>query len=138
MASKEVVKSMLKLFCDLWEKKITPGMQDAYSNTLKGCTDEEIKKAGYQCMETCQYFPKPAEILCKIHITQTKKQYGAKFNQSSGYCQVCKKTGCMTMQDDEDNNIWKCRECYTGLTNEQIQQKFKDLYNILDDVKEMP
>ena len=138
MATKAIINEMLVTFSGVWDHKVTPDTIDAYYSVLRGCSDDKIRQAGYRCMEVCTYFPKPAEILGKIHLKETQEQYGAKFNQSSGYCQVCKKTGCMTMQDDEDNHLWKCRECYTGLTNEQIQQKFKDLYNILDDVKEMP
>ena len=130
---------MLKIFSGVWEKKITPEIIEAYSNTLKGYTDNEIRQAGYKCMELCTYFPKPAEIISHISKRKEKEQYGAKFNMYSGHCQVCGKNGCITMKDEGDNytgeqgdGLWKCRECYTGLTNEQINAKYQELFKIFD------
>ena len=85
-------------------------------------------------METCQYFPKPSQILGYVHTDKTSKQYNSKFNIYSGYCQVCKKSDCITVKD---NGSWQCRNCYTGLTDAQINEKYQEFYKILDKIGDM-
>lgn len=51
------------------------------------------------------------------------------FNVSYGVkCQMCGKVGVCTLDDE----VWKCRQCYSGLTDTEIESRFKKLYEILD------
>ena len=127
--AREIVIQMLKTFSGIWEKKITQELQKAFLQALKKYTDDEIRQAGYKCIDNCSFFPKPAQVISYIYKDKTEKQYNLKFNMYSGYCQVCKKTNCITMKD---NDLWKCRQCYTGFTEGQIEEKYNKLLKILD------
>jgi len=125
----------------IWDRKeISEQSKSAYIKALKPYTDDEIRQAGYKCIDNCSYFPKPAQILGYIYTDQASKQYGAKFNMYSRYCQVCKKTDCITMKDDGDDrtgekgdDLWKCRECYSGISSDEYQQR---MYNIIEMIEE--
>ena len=128
MAAKNIVKGMLNTFCGVWDKKIYDQIIEVYFHSLKPYDDYTVQQAGYKCMDKCQFFPKPIDIISNIHTQREEKNYEQKFEVYHGYCQVCGKSGVITIKDDETDGNWKCRGCYTGLTDIQIKERF-DKFN---------
>jgi len=129
---------MLKTFSGVWDKKLSTEIFAAYNQALDRYPEEEIRAAGYKCLESCKFFPKPSEVLEFIGVKQAERQHENKFNRQTGRCQVCGRTGVMTMKDEWDHyeqrprdGLWKCRECYSGMTEEQIKEKYRELMKIL-------
>jgi len=133
---------MLKTFSGVWDKKLSTEIFAAYNTALDRYPDEEIQAAGYKCLENCKFFPKPSEILEYIGVNEADKRHENRFNRQSGKCQVCGKGGVMAMKDEWDydlqiprDGLWKCRQCYTGMTDDEIRKRYKKLMDILKKIK---
>jgi ribosomal protein L37AE/L43A len=52
--------------------------------------------------------------------------------QQNMMCNQCHKKNVMCIKEPADTGIWQCRECYTGLTADQIKGKFEGLAEIME------
>lgn len=52
-------------------------------------------------------------------------------------CQKCS-TVSQCIKEPKDTGQWECQKCYSGLTKEQIQQRWKDIVHMLNDKEFMP
>ena len=126
MSSKEMLATMLKLFSTVWTKTITPDLTEAYSYALKKYSDDEIREAGYKCLEQCDHFPKPTEIISRI----PKKESPGSLLFDTCRCSKCHEVKWCIKEDDM--NGWECRECYSGLTAEEYKAKMRGIIKILE------
>ena len=120
---------MLTTFSGVWERKITDEIISAYYYVLKKYQESDVQEAGYQAMEKYKYFPKPSELVSFIAKKQEDTQYEANFAPDNSpvkiwpnvRCRMCGKIGMCIQEDD----TWQCRQCYTGLTNEEIADRWE-------------
>ena len=119
---------MLRLFSHLWTKSLTPELTEAYSHALKRYSDDEIREAGYKCLEECERFPKPSEIIGRIkgHVFKDQKPL---FNTCR--CSVCGESEKLCIKE-HDMEGWECRECYSGLSVDEYKDKLRDLVKLAE------
>ena len=59
MAGEIMIREMLRLFCATWSKPFTEDLFDAWYKALKKHTDEDVREAGFRCLDEREYMPKP-------------------------------------------------------------------------------
>lgn len=102
MTKKEII-SMLDLFSGVWEKSITDNMVSGYFQSLKNYPMRDVQKAGYKCMETLQYFPKPSEIIKLLKIDKYDEELRQRFT-----CPICKTHVSLLIEG-------RCKHCAANL-----------------------
>ncbi len=123
MATRIMVDDMLDSFCNLFGKIKTPGLVDAWMKALGRFRDAEIISAGHKAMEECQKMPTPQDVIQRMTVNQTVEE--SDFRITSAKCSRCGRFG---MAISEPQGVpYLCRECYSGMTNEQIAAKFREL-----------
>lgn len=88
------------------KRMITPTLIDAYYNALQGYTDNQIRQAGYLCMDELSYFPRIPEI--KERIKTGKDQKHNKELKERFTCPVCQNYVALMIEG-------KCPECFNGV-----------------------
>lgn len=118
---------MLETFsCTLTKKEITEGLLKAWNDALKPYTWNQIREAGYRCLGELKYFPKPAELIERI-----KRDPQDPFGDSDfiiidhGSCEECGASNVPCIKEPKDTGVWICRQCYTGLTGQEIAQRLR-------------
>jgi hypothetical protein len=115
-------------------------MIEAYYHALKGYHDEDIQEAGYKCLDNCEYFPKPVDISKQIREIQRNNPL---VNRDEDFiirydvrCRKCGHIG-LGIKEPKETGEWQCRECYTGLTTEQIKEKFRAIWKIFENKSDL-
>ena len=118
-----MIEGMLTLFCQIWAKSLTDDLIQAYTKALRNYTDLEVQKAGHACMDSLERFPKPIEIIQRI---ERREEESSRFRLETHKCSDC---GAVKLAIEEPIGCqhWQCRTCYTGLTNQQIAERFAQL-----------
>ena len=125
-----MIKGLLVIFCQIWGKTLTSEMEDGYYQPLKKYKDEDIKKAGYKCLDELTLFPKPADISKRIIVTQSNNG-GSDFESKHGVkCSLCGHIGLGISEPRGDP--WECRECYSGLSPEQHESKINEIISKIE------
>ena len=129
MATKTMIRDMLMHLSTVWTSRtITDDLVETYWMSLKRYSDEEIRKAGFNYLEQAQGkspFPKPGDIIARIH-----REDGS---QGSGYrlFDTAKCTGCghygNAIEEPKGSGDILCRECYSGLSQDQFKRKIHSL-----------
>lgn len=123
MATRIMVEDMVESFCGLFGKNMTPTVLDAWMKALGRYRDPEISKAGHRAMEECQRMPTPLDVISRISPGDQKEN--EKFVITSARCSRCSRFAlCIS---EPTGSPYLCRECYTGLTNDQIAERFRKL-----------
>ena len=116
---------MMTHFCTLHKRgKDQSVLVEAFFHALADYTDEEVREAGYRCLEKSQYFPKPAELI--KYIPAREKLRGRNdFVIKEGVRCEGKDCGRVTrcIQDPDFGEGYACRECYSGLTMAEYQAR---------------
>ena len=129
---------MMNLLSSVFSVTINQEMVDAYFQVLKPYPLDDVRKAVNHGLEKFTFMPRPAQIKSLIDQEHTQNKYENKFSKGNGYCQECGRTDVITMIDEEDNQ-YKCRHCYTGLSAEGITDRFRKFNEIMEkSIKSMP
>lgn len=115
-----MVESMITSFCELYGKKMNEKLLDAWVNALGRYRDQEIARAGQRAIEECSKFPTPIDVIQRI---QTNSERGNdEYQITSGKCAHCGRVRMVISIPVGADYL--CRECYTGMTNEQVSATF--------------
>jgi len=123
MATRPMVESMTTSFCELFGKKMSEQLVDAWVDALSRYRDGEVVKAGHRAMEECLRMPTPLDVIQRMPINQTVEE--SEFRITSAKCSKCGRYGLAI--SEPQGAPYLCRECYSGMTNEQIAAKFREL-----------
>lgn len=127
MATRSLIEDMTMSFCELFNRKMSDQLVDAWVEALKRYRDQDVTRAGHKAMEECSKFPTPLDVIQRIAIGDTLQNED--YFVSSGQCSLCGRYGMMI--SEPTGHPYRCRECYTGLTNAEIGAKFKELGELL-------
>jgi hypothetical protein len=72
--------------------------------------------------------PTPADLVARIPTKLAEKNEPVRI-EPGHQCRVCGKFKPSCIK--EPGIDWTCRECYTGLTNEEIRNRMRTLSNII-------
>jgi hypothetical protein len=100
---------------------------------LQNKNENDVIRAGHILLESWDKSkpPQPAEII-KLLPRGAENTYDDKdFIMGIGTCQECGHYG-KTIKEPKDTGIWQCRQCYTGLTDGQIRDRFRKLAEIME------
>lgn len=97
---------MLSHFGTVYTKEVTNELIDSFFTVLKPYTDEQVKKAGYKCLEELEYMPKPAQLINRIEKDTSKHDVALRKRFT---CPVCGYYSTMIIDG-------KCWFCYTGIS----------------------
>ena len=86
MASKQMVKDSLQHLSGVYGKQITSDIVDAYFEALRYYNDNDIMKAVSDCINECEWFPKPAEIRKRLPQDDNKHD---SFLRARFTCSMC-------------------------------------------------
>lgn len=123
MATRPVMESMITSFCELYGKRESKNLVDAWMEALSRYRDVEIIKAGHKAMEECQKMPTPLDLIQRMPVNIDLDN--GNFHIASAKCSKCGRYGMAI--SEPIGSEYQCRECYTGLSNEEIGQRFKAL-----------
>jgi len=125
---KMVIDGMLDHFSSIWPVKNLEEKKESYSLALQRYPMEKIREAGIRCLGANK-FPVPAEIIEKMSLTEyTKEDYRISYNMR---CRICNRIG-LGIEEPIGSKNWRCRRCYTGLTDAEIKGRFNDLFRMMD------
>jgi len=92
---------MLTLFGKNYDRKLTEiefgELSNIYDKALSRYTDEQVKEAGYKCMEELHYYPKPSHIIERITKTQPSQ---GKLLFDTCRCSKCHEVKWCIKEDD--------------------------------------
>ena len=134
MASKNLIQDMLTHLCTVWtSREITDDLIQTYYLSLKRFSDDEVREAGFKYIDQAEGkapFPKPGDISLRISNTNlpTNEDF---IIRSDVRCQTCGHIG-EGIQEPKGTSF-QCRECYTGLTPQEIKSRFTDLFRMMGD-----
>jgi len=97
---------MLGLFSQIWEnrKKLSETAVDAYIKTLGKYTEHDLKEAAYQCLDECEYFPRPSEVSKRVKAKRKNSAHNYDLNNRFK-CQKCKQPTSIVIE----GTCWECR-----------------------------
>ena len=137
MASREAVTLALKSFSlGIKKREISDELIDTYHQSFKNTDEDKFIKACHRCLDDCDYFPQIHAIRARISydtVTEDRDFYLAEKTR----CSNCGKV-TICIKEPKDSQFWECRECYSGLTNNEINKRFKGLGGIMRDKKYCP
>ena len=123
MATRVMVDDMITSFCELYGKLKKAETVDAWMEALKRYRDAEIASAGHKAMEECQKMPTPLDVIQRMPINQTVQNEDYHMAQAK-----CSRCGRYALAISEPvGSPYLCRECYTGLSNQEIGERFRKL-----------
>ena len=116
---------MITYFCGLWPSKTkNEELVEAYHRAFRAYTDKQISNAGDQAMQEMEFFPKPVDIIRRIPQEATDSSgtigYEVRKCQECGAVKHC-------IEDPIGCGEWQCRPCYTGLSDQEIADRFAKL-----------
>ena len=86
MAKKETVEAMLQRFAQIFPMKGTiEDLTDIYFKSFRRVPERALRNAAYDCIETCEFFPKPKDIFKFIKADDHDKELRNRFT-----CSICK------------------------------------------------
>ena len=133
MASREIVSGMITSFSQLYGRKLGTETEDLYFETLKPFSDKQVTRAAFDCMETCKFVPKPADIISAIHSNPVTRPLPKAKDFLIDFKKKCAECGHIGLAIQEPIGAdWQCRQCYTGYTSAEIAAKFNALFKIMD------
>ena len=124
------MEEILVFFSTVWPKKVTNELIEAYCIPLQRFADEEVRRAGHKLLES-EYFPKPHNFVTEINRNKPPDDgYISNFDIKSGRkCAICGRVRVCI--DEPKGSEYQCRECYTGMTSEEIEAKIKGIAALL-------
>jgi hypothetical protein len=134
MATKQVVKTMITSFCEVFGKRENDKLVNGWVEALHRYRDQQVILAGQKALEECLKMPTPMDVISRISVENN--QENTAYNIGHARCSKCNRVA--TCISEPVGAPYICRECYTGLTNQQISQRFKDLGKMMDDKKFIP
>jgi len=134
MATREMVKDLLISLNNMWnprksQKKIDL-ITDDYYRSLKEFSRKELADAYDKCIDDLEKFPYPKHIRERI-IHEEKDN--SKFTIEGGHrCGSCGETERLCIDEPKGSKSWRCRPCYTGMSDLEIKAKFGELLGVLE------
>lgn len=130
MATRPVVESMITSFCELYGKRENASLVNAWMEALSRYRDAEVMTAGHRAMEECQRMPTPTDLIQRIPVNQTFENVDYRITSAK-----CSRCGRYAMAISEPiGRPYLCRECYTGMSNQEIAAKFRALGELTNDI----
>ena len=134
MATRSLVEETVSLFSALFGRNKSEDLVNGWLQALKKYRDEDVTPAIHRAMDECQKMPTPTDIIQRMKINQTEES--AEYKIVSARCHKCKRIAlCIS---EPIGASYLCRECYSGLSNEQIGQRFADLGKMMSDREFLP
>lgn len=112
-------------------------MIESYHIILKGISDDYIYEAAKLCLSECEYFPKPKEILKRVPKKVNDDLEGVNFKIAERM--RCQNQGCLRVDMcikepvDDPASKYLCRDCYSGLTLQERNQRMRDILHMIKD-----
>ena len=73
MATSSAIRKALAVLQAVFARDITPELAEAYRIALADVSDDDLGVAVGRCLQTCMFFPVPAELRGAIHVDQAPK-----------------------------------------------------------------
>lgn len=127
---------------NIWPKSINDKMVEVYMPLFNGVSNDDIMEAAIAYTKgDNEYFPTPAKLKSCIPTKAYNDTGSQKFMLTSTKMR-CQVSGCLKVDIcikeplDDPSSIYKCRDCYSGMTFQQRNQKLKDILKMFDDKKQ--
>jgi hypothetical protein len=136
-----MIQSSLTYSSSVWPKRVTEELIDAFYQKLKAFTDDSVytafKKYHESDDDNDDKFPSPSRIKKLIPTGN----YFDELNNDKFHmvmkmrCQIpgCFKTDVCIREPNQEGVKYKCRDCYSGLTLEQRNQRMRDIMHMIRD-----
>ena len=144
MASKTFVDSLVDSFAGLDHEDFKSleqleEIRQTYYRELERYTDAEVGECSRDIYDQAEFFD-PGKVLHdikkrleEIHPEIDEGQYEETEKEAEIQFGVrCRRCGYSGACIKDPREGWLCRECYTGLTYEQIKGRFQDIQAILE------
>jgi hypothetical protein len=135
MVSKDFISKMLNWLGEIYDKRVDDKLVSAYYFRLKAFDEDKIREIIFKWADVDPKFPKIADIISQLPKGSMEDNQDFLLEEHR-MCMECNKKDLMCIKEPRNTGSWRCRRCYTGLTNEQIEEKFKELGRIIDGKKE--
>jgi hypothetical protein len=129
---------------NIWPKSINDKLLDVYMPLFNGVSNDDILEAGIAYTKAdVDRFPTPAKLKSCVP-TKTSSYVGSQkfiLTTTKIRCQVpgCLKVDiCIKEPSDDPAAFYKCRDCYSGLTFQQRNQRLRDIMHMIKDKKFKP
>ena len=121
---------MLTSLSKLWKPRTEiKELVEIYWKALKGYTEEQITIAAEDCMNTMKYWPKPVDIRSRIP-QQRDNGESEEFRMMENMKCFCGHIG-LAIEEPKGSKVWRCRECYSGKSNEEYKKRMMDLQEMM-------
>lgn len=135
MVKKEFLQKMLDWLGNVYEKRIDEKMVASYYFRLKHYEEDKIRKIVFKWADTNTEFPRIADIINQLPRNEENAKYRI---EPYHMCNECHEQNVICIKEPVDTGNWRCRKCYTGMTNEQVRNRFIDLGRMMGDVNFKP
>lgn len=116
----------------IFNRKLSDEMIDGFFNVLSRYPEAEIARAAYDYMDTEKKMPVPADI--KERIATKPQAEPDHVIENYHKCGVCGHYG-MAIQEEPYPDMWRCRQCYTGLSTMELKAKFRTIFEVMGEKK---
>ena len=124
---------MLKNFSLIWSTKTTDfeKLGAIYHKALRRYPENNLLRAAESCMNELEFFPKPVDLTKRLPRGGSAIDEGKFRIREQVRCTDCGEIR-MCIEEPTDCGQWKCRQCYTGMTVKEIQDKLESLMIRMD------
>lgn len=132
------MEDTLHFLGNIWPKKINSDLVEGYFNALQGYSNEDIVEAAAKYAEDDNdYFPTPGKLKKCIPVKNYDGTDNSKFHLTE-YKMECQASGCfkkdLCIREPNEKGIpYICRDCYTGLTFSERNQRLRDIMHMIKD-----
>ena len=103
-----------------------PAFIDMYYKALRNFTEKQLYLAHDECINQLKWWPKPAEVRARIPAVEEKDN--SNFVIEAGHrCGSCGETERLCIDEPRGSGSWRCRPCYTGMSDLEIKGRFGEL-----------
>jgi len=97
---------MLTHFCLLYPKPLTEKLEEVFEMALAKYTDNEVLTSGHSCLEECEFFPKPSDVIKRIKASKKDVKHSQGIRERYR-CPKCKNDVDLLYEG-------VCLECHSG------------------------
>jgi hypothetical protein len=132
MISKDFIQKMLEWVGSNLDRRVDEKLVNSYHFRLKSYDEDAVRKIIFKWVDVSDKFPKISDIIAQLPRGSWGENEDYKI-QEHMMCNECHKANVSCIKEPKLTGIWRCRQCYTGLTSDEIEQRFKDLGLMMGD-----
>jgi|2_EtaG_2_1085320.scaffolds.fasta_scaffold00457_11 hypothetical protein len=108
-----------------WRKQINSACGRG-TDSIPRHTEKQLYLAHDECINQLKWWPKPAEVRARIPAVEEKDN--SNFVIEAGHrCGSCGETERLCIDEPRGSGSWRCRPCYTGMSDLEIKGRFGEL-----------